>query len=117
VATNFALFSGKCCVLALYHRIFGQRLRYQIYSVAALSLAIPVTSVVVLGICVPRLGKQRRTVEADAQTLRLCTMITSVLSLTLDLLILSIPIPIILKLKLSRSKKTGVLAIFLTGLL
>jgi hypothetical protein len=117
VITNFALFSGKCCVLALYHRIFGARLRYQIYSVAIMSLAIPVTGIVVLGICVPRPGKQRRTIEADAKTLRLATMITSVFSLTLDLLILAIPIPLILKLNLSRSKKTGVLAIFLTGLL
>jgi hypothetical protein len=117
VITNFALFSGKCCVLALYHRIFGQRVQYQIYGVIIVSLPIPLMGIAVLAICVPRPGKPWRSFEADAKTLRLTTLLTSIFSLVVDVLILLISIPLVLKLNLSWRRRAGVLAIFLTGLL
>jgi hypothetical protein len=73
--------------------------------------------IAVLAICVPRPGKPWRSFEADAKTLRLTTLLTSIFSLVVDVLILLISIPLVLKLNLSWRRRAGVLAIFLTGLL
>ncbi|KAF2827835.1 hypothetical protein CC86DRAFT_200759 [Ophiobolus disseminans] len=119
VMTNTALFLGKCCVLLLYHRIFGHydRVRYQIYAAGVLSCSILLLAIEVLVVCVPLPGHPWRERGHYATSMRFSILLTTGFSLAVDILVLAMSIPIILKLNLSRKKKAGVLSIFLTGVL
>lgn len=106
-------------LLALYHRLFGHinRVRYQIWAAAILSLPLLAFTVVLPVYAAPPPGKPWGTVlnSRNGAANAKASMGVSVDSFVVDLLIFYIPIPVILKLNLNSRKKAGVLLMFMTG--
>jgi hypothetical protein len=114
-----SMFLGKLCLLFLYQRIFGHisKVRYQIYIAYFMTLPIFAGIIVLPVLSAPPPGKPWGTPNPRREDNGKFSLGTGVVNLLVDLFILYIPIPVIASMNLSRRKKTGVLVIFLTGLM
>jgi len=113
-----AIFLGKCCILALYYRIFGcsRSVRYEVYGTFVLSLPIVAVGIVVVVMWTPQPGESWGFMKEHGDPwFEWLVLGSAILSLLIDCLLVFIPIPVILRMRLSRRKKGGVLALFLTG--
>jgi hypothetical protein len=115
----FALFLGKCCVLALYLRIFGHltHMRYQIFGSVVLALPILAASIVMPINSAPADGKSWGVPNPRNEDNTKVSMAVGIVNLIVDLVVLYIPIPVVVRMNLSWKRKFGVLAMFLTGLM
>jgi hypothetical protein len=117
---NAAILLGKCCVLALYYRIFGRSrtIRCQIYATLILCIPIVATGMALVVLFAPGPGgswANSKLVDTTERRNEWMPLVSAVISLVVDLSILIMPIPVIVRLNMSRRNKGGVLALFLTG--
>ncbi|MCJ1325237.1 hypothetical protein MMC10_001899 [Thelotrema lepadinum] len=119
----WALFFVKLSLFILILKIFGthkKTLRYAIYGgIAVIGIFYLLCFILILYWCVPRpedMGNLHAScaVPYEAEALNVALPAFDVLS---DIYILTIPIPIVLKLHMRRSKRFGIIAIFMTGFL
>ncbi|KAH7068150.1 hypothetical protein BKA63DRAFT_581485 [Paraphoma chrysanthemicola] len=112
---SFAILLGKCCMLALYYRLFSIRksMRIQIY--IALVFCLPIAAGGVAFIVAFGPGKKYKSMKMEREKREWLPVISSAACLVVDALIVVMPIPVILGLNLSTRRKRGVLAMFATG--
>jgi hypothetical protein len=114
-----SLYLGKCCLLAMYYRIFGHidRVRYQIYVTLVLGFPLLFSSIFTPVIFGPPPGTPWGTPNPKHPLATKSSLAVGIDNLLVDILILYIPIPVIATLNISRRRKIGVFMIFLTGLM
>ena len=118
---------AKLSLLLLYLKIFhsSDKLRYCVYfSMGSLSLFYCGAFISYAVLTIPRIGLAEGLVTraplGDIQYLFVNTalnIVQGVVGVASDFVIFCLPIPVVWKLQLPWSKKIGVLAIFMTGLL
>ncbi|KAH7092098.1 hypothetical protein FB567DRAFT_588407 [Paraphoma chrysanthemicola] len=112
---SFAILLGKCCMLALYYRLFSIRksMRIQIY--IALIFCLPIAAGGIAFIIEFGPEKSYEDMRRRREKREWLPMISAAACLVVDALIVVMPIPVILGLNLSTRRKRGVLAMFATG--
>lgn len=113
------MYLGKCCLLALYYRLFGHitSARYQIYATAFLGLPLVWVTIINVVVGVPPDGAPWGTRNPRSTEALKWGVVQGATNIAVDLIIFYIPIPIVWTLQLSQRKRNGVLAIFFTGLM
>ncbi len=111
----------RLSILAFYRRLFPREStpawwRACLYSIASLALAYFIAgTAAAIFICTPISYFWTRTGKGHCINEILMFYISAALTVLADVLILLLPMPIIWRLQMQRSKKIGVMAIFLLG--
>jgi len=117
------VFFIKVSILILYQRLFSLKrwMKILIYlGMGYIFLANAIATILFGALCAPRNGEpyiiryQRPICVDNVNNLALATSIVNLVS---DIYLLALPLPLVLKLQLSNKKKTGLVAIFMTGIL
>ena len=122
IASAFALWFSKIAILLLLFRLFSsnQRFRHLIYLGITWNTVITLTTIIVTAaLCVPKPGESFSSIVVARRCSHDNTwsVVQGVLFMLLDFYILGLPLPIVRKLQMSQKRKTGVIAIFMTGLM
>lgn len=114
-----AVYVGKLAILSLYYRVFGidRAVRWQIYAIALLGLALPIMSPWYAAACRPPKSNSWSTFNPKCEGVFIFGMVVGAITLLVDVMIAVLPWPVICKLKIPMKKRIGVAVILLVGTL